>query len=424
MSSLSVYAKIKKAAPLSFLLFLTLAACGGASVPFNTGTFSKDPKSLPDIAWQTSSERKTLSEENKDFAATPPQPATPAPAPKKAVVALLIPLTGKSADLGQGMLKAAQMALFDVGSANIALQPRDTQSTKEGAAAAAEAAVAAKADLILGPVFADDLKVVKPIAARSQTPVVSFTTDWAQAGGDTYIMGFLPFAQAARVEQYAQGKGLTHLAIFAPETEYCNVVITTMQRGSARIDRISRFATQQSDLSAIVKDFVSTSKEANGKLKFDGLVLPIGGESLRTVVSLLDAEGVTGKDIRFIGTGLWDDPALAGYPPVHGGWYAAPDPRLRADFEKRYQENYETAPPRLASLAYDATALAAVLARTEPAAPYSRANMTNPRGFAGIDGIFRFRADGMAERGLAVLELASGKPRLVDPAPTAFANGG
>ena len=113
-------------------------------------------------------------------------------------------------------------------------------------------------------------------------------------------------------------------------------------------------------------------------------------------------------------------------PALFGGWFSAPDPDMRADFEKRYQENYGAAPLRLSSLAYDATALAAVLARsaTDPASVYTPQAITNPRGFAGIDGIFRFRPDGLSERGLAVLELRSGSPKVVDPAPTAFLTSG
>lgn len=418
----SLYAKIRKVLPV-FLLAALLAACSGpaGNLPVNTGVVTNDPSKLPDISWQTQTDRNTLTRASEQFAKEQAAPAVSAPAAAahKSVVALLLPLTGKGAELGQGMLKAAQMALFDVGSSNIQLEPRDTKSTPAGAAAAAAAAMAGHADLILGPVYADDLKAVKPVV--NGTPVIAFTTDWNQAGGNTYVMGFLPFAQVARVAQYAQAHGYARLAVFAPQTEYCNSVIATLQRTGISTVRTDRYEPQQSDLAAIVKDFVATSKAPGGGLTYDSLMLPMGGEGLRTVVSLLDAEG-GGKNVRLLGTGLWDDPTLSTYSAIIGGWYAAPDPRLRADFEKRYLENYGAAPPRLASLAYDATALAAVLGRPggTSGGNYGRDSLTNPRGFAGIDGIFRFRADGLAERGLAILEITNAKPKLVDPAPTAF----
>lgn len=152
-------------------------------------------------------------------------------------------------------------------------------------------------------------------------------------------------------------------------------------------------------------------------------MLPVGSEGLRTLLISLGANGIEQPKVRFLGTGLWDDPVLTRDPALFGGWFAAPDPALRADFDKRYQENYGAMPLRLASLAYDATALAAVLARApvaEGQSPFTPEAMTNPRGFAGIDGIFRFRPDGLSERGLAVLEIQAGKARVIDRAPTAF----
>jgi branched-chain amino acid transport system substrate-binding protein len=430
-------------------LLLCLSGCAadyrGMGLPWmsgNTGVVTRDPESLPDIAWQTRNQRQSLIRQNdmilEEQRQLPERPgletilggSMASPEPRKVAVALLLPLTGKSADLGQAMLKAAQMALFDIGSTSFELIPKDTKSTKEGAVAAAQGAVAGRADLILGPIFADDLKAIRPVTEPSGTPVISFTTDWTQAGGNTYVMGFLPFAQVARVSRYAQFQGLGRFAVYAPQTEYCDVVISTLQRTGARIVKVDRYSSLQTDLSELIDDFVAMSKpDGAGKSAppgFDALVLPVGGESLKSLVSLFRLQGVSGDNVRLIGTGLWDDPALAQDPDLYGAWFAAPDPVSRADFERRYSDNYGGLPPRLASLAYDATALAAVLARTGYGTPhpYSRDRITNPRGFAGVDGIFRFRPDGMAERGLAVLEIQSGGARVIDPAPTAFISSG
>lgn len=404
-----------------------LSGCGGGmsgvSMPWggNTGVVTSDKDSMPNIGWQTQGDRRELAAQNQDFRQQSPA-GTPMP---KVRVALLLPLSGKNGDLGQAMLKAAQMALFDVGSANFELVPRDTKSTPEGAASAAQAAVARQESLILGPVFADDLRAVRPIAQSANIPVISFSTDWKQAGGDTYIMGFMPFAQVARVAQYAQSKGYDHIGVFAPQTEYCDVVLSALQRTGVKVVKVGRYSPQQSDLSAIVADFAATSKQDDGQYMFNALMLPVGGEGLRSLMSVFELNGVRTRNVRLLGTGLWDDPALTRDPAVFGGWFAAPDPSLRRDFERRYSENYGGAPPRLASLAYDATALSAVLARIgNPGQIYSRSALTHARGFAGIDGVFRFRPDGLTERGLAVLEIQSGRDVVIDPAPTAFISSG
>ncbi|MEZ0224044.1 MAG: penicillin-binding protein activator [Alphaproteobacteria bacterium] len=424
-----LYAKTKASVQVlfAFAFILMLSGCAGGgmsgmSMPWgtNAGVVTTDKDSMPDIGWQTQGDRRELAAQNQDFK----QQAAATPLPKVRV-ALLLPLSGKNGDLGQSMLKAAQMAMFDVGSANFELVPRDTKSTPEGAANAAQTAVNNHEALILGPIFAEDLRMVRPIAQSANIPVISFSTDWKQAGGDTYIMGFMPFAQVSRVAQYAQAKGYDHIGVFAPQTEYCDVVLSSLQRAGVNVVKVGRYSPQQSDLSQIVTDFAATSKQESGEYQFNALMLPVGGEGLRSLMSVFAQNGVHTKNLRLLGTGLWDDPSLTRDPAVFGGWFAAPDPTLRRDFERRYSENYGGAPPRLASLAYDATALSAVLARIgNPGQVYSRGALTNARGFAGIDGVFRFRSDGLTERGLAVLEIQSGRDVVIDPAPTAFISSG
>ena len=421
-------------------LFLCVALCAavllpagckttGSSQPSGTqiGVVTDDPNSLPDIGWQTWHQRQTLSREDQNIAAQRSNPAAEIRAtPVK--IALLLPMSGRSGDLGQAMLKAAQLALFDVGNATFELMPIDTLSTPQGAADAARKAAAMRSDLILGPIFADDVRAAKPVSTAANIPMIAFTTDWKLAGGDTYIMGFLPFAQVSRVAQYAQSRGLGRFAVYAPQTEYCDVVIGTLQRSGAQIVRTGRYAAGETALQTMVQDFVqqaaSVDAQGNPAPVFDTLMLPVGGESLSTLVSLFDLAGVSNQNMRLVGTGLWDDEGLARNPALYGGWFAAPDPALRRDFEKRYLESYGSAPPRLATLAYDATALAAVLSRGTHEKPYSRQRLTNPRGFAGIDGVFRLRPDGLNDRGLAVLEVQSGRARVIDPAPTAFVGSG
>lgn len=432
---LRVYAKFRLFITLFSVLALT--SCGTGYSPnwggsTNTGVMSNNPNSMPNIAWQTPGQREVLSSQAGEApapAAAPVAPVAaesiPAPVHPKIIVSILLPLSGPKSALGQSMLKAAQMALFDIGSANFQLVPRDTKGTKAGTIAAAQTALDAHSALILGPVFADDLKAIKPIVNPTHTPIIAFTTDWTLAGDNTYIMGFLPFTQVMRVVKYAQSQGYSKLAVFAPQTDYADVVVHTLDKSGISMAHVTRYAPgKPADLATAVQNFATSSKSGDG-FDFDSLMLPIGSEGLRTVVSALNTNGISQKKVKFIGTGLWDDSTLNNNPALFGGWFSAPDPDLRADFEKRYQSNYGSAPLRLSSLAYDATALAAVLARGAPDGPtaYTESNITNPRGFAGIDGIFRFRNDGLSERGLAVLEFRSGSPKVVDPAPTAFLSG-
>jgi hypothetical protein len=81
-------------------------------------------------------------------------------------------------------------------------------------------------------------------------------------------------------------------------------------------------------------------------------------------------------------------------------------------------------PPRIATLSYDALSLASLLSRGRAYDRFTDAALTDPAGFSGIDGIFRFQPDGSAERGLAVLEVTPNGLRVTDPAPKSFPQAG
>jgi branched-chain amino acid transport system substrate-binding protein len=159
---------------------------------------------------------------------------------------------------------------------------------------------------------------------------------------------------------------------------------------------------------------------APGSAPFDALLLPEGGETLKQIARQLKAAGIAEPQVRLLGSGLWDDPAIAGEPALYGGWFAASPPEARREFESRFQATYGHAPPRLASLAFDAAALASVLAKGGGATPFTSEAILNPSGFTGVDGLFRFTGQGLVQRGLAVLEVQPQGNLVVSPAPRDF----
>ncbi len=376
-------------------------------------------------------------------AAPPPAVAMAAPempvAPSAPRVGLLLPLSGSNAQLGQAMLNAAEMAIFDVAGEDFTLIVRDTE-TPAGAAEAARQVLQEGARLILGPVFGAQVRPVAALAAGAGVSVVSFSTDRTAAGNGAYVMGILPGLQVARVVAYAASRGLRRLGALAPATPYGETVVAALKdsaaRAGARVILVEFYDAAAADLSAPVRRLSESIGAAgtadssgavatafvpgrNG-LAIDALLLPEGGERLRIVAPLLPFFDITPARLQMLGTALWDDPRLAIEPALAGGWFAAPPPEGWRAFAQRYNALYGEAPPRLASLAYDATTLAVALARAPEADMFSAAALTQPSGFAGVDGIFRLRPDGLVERGLAVLALERDGISVIDAAPSDF----
>lgn len=343
----------------------------------------------------------------------------------KRKAAILLPLSGPNAPLGQSLLNAAQQAVFDTEATSFELMPRDTGSGGEKAEAAAKDAVASGAQILIGPLFAANVSAVHAMANQANVPVIALSSDASKAEQGVYVMGFSPQTQVERIVAFAAAKGSRRFAALLPQDAYGTLVGTAFreavaQNGGAAIAiETCNFAAARSQASAPLPCLNALAAKRG---QFDALLLPEGGDDLALLANRLAAMGLGPERIRLLGTGLWDVPGLGQrVPALVGGWYAATDPAAREDFVKSFRAAYRQEPPRLATLAYDATALAAVLARRGIA--YDTQALTNPGGFSGLDGLFRLRPNGLVERGLAVLQVAPSAPSLLSPAPTSFGTG-
>ena len=331
-------------------------------------------------------------------------------------VAILLPLTGPAGELGPQMLRAAEMAVLDIGTPNFQLLPRDTRGTPDGAAAAAQAALDEGAQLILGPLFSQNVPPAASVAARGNVNVMAFTTDAGVAGGNALVMGFIPSGQVQRVVDYASRQGVRRFALLAPDTPYGRAVADAMDQATRNAGgNLVQSVLYNPSGTEFSSEVQSLAAGAGG---IDAVMLPDSGLRLRTVAPLLPYYGLRG--VRVLGTGLWDGGGVGVERSLRGGWFASPQPDLRADFEQRYEQNFGDVPPRLATLAYDAVALAAVLSQIPERAGYDMASLSDPSGFAGLDGIFRFGPGGVVERGLAVLEVTEEGAIVREPAPESF----
>ncbi|MGK2741847.1 penicillin-binding protein activator [Tepidicaulis sp. LMO-SS28] len=369
-------------------------------------------------------------------------------------VALLLPMGASQKDVrqvAQALSNAAQMALFEMGNADILLMPKDTRGTGDGAASAAEEALREGADIILGPLFAHSVQGAAPVARRAGVPMIAFSTDRHVAGNGVYLLSFLPEENVTRVIDYAGLQGYESFAGFLPQTGYGervrNALVQAVSDRALKLDRIesypadtqamfqparrlARYDARRDELRAEKARREAAGDEAGvrrledrdtfGDVPFDAVLVAAGGQELKSVAPLLPYFDVDPRKVKFLGTGLWDDPSAWNEPTISGGWYAAPPLEAREAFSSRYRSYFSARPPLIASLAYDAVSLTSALARAPGENDFAKDAFLIEDGFSGVDGIFRFLPDGTNERGLAVFEVRSSGPVMIDPAPTSF----
>jgi branched-chain amino acid transport system substrate-binding protein len=355
----------------------------------------------------------------------PPPPAQPSAVGAGQVkVALILPLTaqGNGAAVAQSMRNAAEMALAEFSNPDIQLLVKDDGGTAAGAQAATQAALAEGAEIVLGPLFAVSVGAAGQVARARGVPVIAFSTDSSVAAPGVYLLSFLPESDVNRVIGYATQQGKRSFAALIPDNAYGSVVQAAFQqavaRGSGRVIAMERYPLDRAQMQGPVQRVAQAARQA------DTIFIPDGADSVTSAVQMLTTNGVNTRRIQLIGTGLWDDPRIFAEQGVQGGWYAAPEPAGYRAFSGRYRQRYGQDPLRPATLSYDAVSLVAALVKTQGPARFSEEILTNPSGFAGIDGVFRFRPDGTNQRGLAVMRVTTSGPQVISPAPKVFSASG
>lgn len=334
-------------------------------------------------------------------------------------VALILPMTGQgqAATAAASLRNAAELALSEFQNPDLTILVKDDRGAPDGAREAADQALAEGAELVMGPLFAGSVQAAGQVARQAGKPVLAFSSDAGVAGRGVYLLSFLPQSEVDRVVGYAVGRGRRSYAALIPEGTYGSIVEAefreaTARRG-ARVVAVERYPPGQAD--AAVARLASVLGGAAPQA--DALFLPDNPEGLPAVAESLLKAGFNPQRVKPVGTGLWNEPRAFGLAALQGGWFAAPESKGFDGLAERYRARFGADPTRIATLSYDAVSLAAALSRTQGSQRFAEGVLTNPAGFAGADGTFRFKADGTNERALAVLEIKDGAAVPVSPAP-------
>lgn len=348
----------------------------------------------------------------------------PAPAEHKAQatkIALLLPLAGmgETAHIAKGMKQAAEMALFEADNPAVQLIVKDDGGTPQGAMAAADAALGEGAEIILGPLYGASATAVAPLAQARGVPVVSFSNDPGVAGRGVFLMSFLAQDEIDRVVSYAASRGKRRYAALIPANAHGKTLDSALraavERQNGEMVRVETYAADQPSLLASAKRLFETmAAQDRVGTPVDALFVPGGYDKLTELGPLLAYSGFDPAKTKLIGTSALDTPVAARDDHMIGAWYAASDPSGWTRFAEKFRKTFGAEPPRLATLAYDATTVALELATSRAPDRFSPGTLTRADGFIGVDGPVRFLGTGLSSRALAVLEIEKYQTVVID----------
>lgn len=326
-------------------------------------------------------------------------------------VGVLLPLSGKAANIGQGMQNAMFLALDDLKNNKVVLKFYDTKSTGVGAKQAAEKAVAGGAELILGPLMSEEVKSVARVAMSEDIPVISFTTSPQVLQKGIYSIGLLNGEQIDRIISYAVAKNRTRLALLLPDNNSgLNILKSALMSAAgnnAMITKAGFYNPDSVDFSSVVKELSSTAD-------FDAVLIADGGNRLKSMASMFAYNDILYPDVLFLGTAAWDNTNLSKETMLYRGVYPMVSKKYDSYFTDKYKNTFGEQPKTVYSFAYDSVLLASVLASK------CRDNLeiciTNKNGFNGVNGYFRILPTGQSYHSLDVLEITKDGPKVVSSA--------
>ncbi|WP_227284518.1 penicillin-binding protein activator [Boseongicola sp. H5] len=335
-------------------------------------------------------------------------------------VAMLLPYGSASAGddlVARSLENAARMAMAEVQGVEINLTVYNTAGNAAQAAAVAQQAVSAGADVILGPLRSDAAAAVGVAVARSNINVLSFSNNTEIAGGNVFVLGHTFQNTAARVVNYAATQGRNRILILHARNLAGEVARDAVERavagtGATITGRVS-YEFSQNGVVAALPTVMSTVRSTDTNAL---IMTSDAAGALPLFAQLLPENGLDTESTRVIGLTRWDVPPqtleLSG---LQGGWFALPDPQAAASFNARYSAANGSTPHILAAIGYDA-----MRAVAETAASQGRlgaADLTASSGFNGANGVFRLRSDGTNQRAMAIAQVQNNQVAVIDPAP-------
>jgi len=362
--------------------------------------------------------------------------------------AMLLPLSGKLSKQGEGLQNATLLAINELDDKNIVIDFFDTQSSPDGAAKAARGAVAQGANIIIGPLTSDEVEAVTPLAKSERIPVVSFSTSPRVLQNGIYSLGLLSEEQIYTIMKFATDKGRKNFAILVPDNNYGMGLAKAAYR-SAKINRVNLikigfYAPDSIDFSQLLSDMTDYKKRSEradnlkksaerrlengdesaaadlqrmknvdsiGGVDFDAIIIPESGAKLKSAASMLGYYDVFAPEVMMLGTATWDNTNLSRETTLYGSFYPALSKEHSSYLFDKYQKTFSQNPESLYSFAYDAVALLSELGKSENSSVSAR--LLDEHGFSGLNGSFKFFADGTNSHNLKIFEVTAKGPKEV-----------
>lgn len=349
----------------------------------------------------------------------------------KIKIALLLPIGSKDnnlSKLGKSLRDAAFLAKEDLANNLLEIRTYDTYGNTRKGILAYNVALEEKNEIIIGPYLSTVTKEISNQIPFNSVNILSLSDDPTIVGRKIFILGDTVVNRANNLIQYAINNKKYRFALIGPVKDDNNKILSLisnkilMNRGTITFS--SYYSNDVSAISDLAQDIKNRIIQTNTDVIIftgepDKRMSHLAAELADITVNKKD------KGIQIMGLTHWENSAsILSEPALQKAWFTMPDQRFRSFYENKFIKKFGYIPHPKSNLAYDAVASLGVIHKNfnnNKNDYFDKFNgLFNRNGFIGIDGIFRFNNDRIAEKELSIIQLISGKPNMLKQAKSQF----
>ena len=299
---------------------------------------------------------------------------------EKIKIGLLVPLSGKNAEIGQSIIKATQLAINKINNSEIEIIPKDTKSSPEITLRSAKELGQLGVKVIIGPVFNDSLLYLDEV---KEITFLALTNKISNNRINIINSGINATSQLNTIKKFIELNEIKKTIFLTPDVSYKNEIKKAISNSKIKvmknyiynsdptkltkqIEKITNYKRRKQNLEDEILRLEKSNennkkllierlkkRDTLGNVNFDSIIIADFDESLKSVTTSLLYTDISPKKKYFITFNQWFDESLLKETSSQPIYFPSINKKNYEEFISEYFEKFNQFPNQLSFLSYD-----------------------------------------------------------------------
>ena len=165
-------------------------------------------------------------------------------------IGVLVPLSGEFKQIGQSVLKAIQMAVYELDESNIEIYPKDSKNNAVDTYLAAKEFENLGIKIVIGPIFYDNLE---KLSNTNNITFISLTNKTQNLPKNIIAFGINVESQIAAITKYLKDEKITKTILLLPESNFTSQIKPIIKNNDFNFFKTFSYNTNPKKITAEVE---------------------------------------------------------------------------------------------------------------------------------------------------------------------------